>query len=79
MLFDNKLYVHTYVWCWLVTVKLILVFSILYLSVCEEKYSILFLYSSHLVDLLEVLMKGVVVVASSELNLKALVRAHVSC
>ncbi len=53
-------------------------FGVLYLSVREEENSILFFYSCHLVDFLEVLMEGVIIVASSELDLEALVRAHVS-
>ena len=53
-------------------------FGVLYLSVCEKENSVLFFYSCHLVDFLEVLMEGVIIVASSEFNLEALVRANVS-
>ena len=49
-----------------------------YLCVCEEEDCVLSIHSSHLIQFLQVLMERFVVVASSEFNLEALVRADVS-
>ena len=50
-----------------------------HLSICEQEDCVLPLNSSHGVELLQVFSKGLVVVASSQLNLEAVVSVDVSC
>ena len=54
-----------------------LVLSSLYLCVCEEEDGILALDAGHVVDLFKVLVETLIIVPPHQLNLEAVVAAHV--